>query len=147
MPKRTPISDKVLAGALIAAKGNHSAVARHLGIARQTVAIRVEKSEALRKAVHHGLMELADKAQSVIDDALERKERNVVFDDKGRQIGIELLEEPDKVAVDTAKWVKARVNENTKPTDKWSERTEITGAEGGPVSVKLGWPEPLDVEP
>lgn len=110
-------TDEQIADALRQAKGIQSEAAYILGCDPSTVYARVKASDALREVVNEGLAILRDKSHKVVGEALD--------DDEDK-----------KIKVDTAKWVLARLGKDT-----WSERQEIAGPDGGPVSVELAWPE------
>ena len=128
------VSDKRIAELIVQEAGNLSAVARIVKLTPQAVSYRVRESEELQEALEAGLMELEGEAHNVLREALGRQERVQVYQN-GSAVGVELLDEPDKIAVDTAKWGLARLNKG-----RWSERQEVTGADGGAVNVELTWP-------
>ncbi len=124
------VSEPKLAQALIDAGGNQSAAARAVEITHQAVSDRVRKSEKLQEAQEIGLRVLAGESQDVIREALTRRQINTIYVDG--KANTEYADVPDKVAVDTAKWALARLDKG-----RFSERQEITGADGGPVNVNV----------
>jgi hypothetical protein len=120
------VSEKRLAEALVETGGNMSAAARKLNITPQAVSDRVKKSDVLARALEAGLLELSGEAHDVIREGMKKRQVISVWNNGTKQL--EVLDEPDRVAVETAKWVKARLDKGA-----FSERTEITGADGAPV--------------
>ena len=126
------VSEDRLYEALIEAAGNQSAAARAVGIKPQAVWARIQKSERLNEALNLGLLLMEGEAHDVIREGMARRERVPITYKDGKPTEYELLDEPDKVAVDTAKWALARLNKG-----RWSERQEITGADGGAVKIEV----------
>jgi len=109
-------TDEQIADALLKSGGIQSDAARLLRCSRTTIWARAQESELVQAAIDAGLDDLADKSQAVIREAVESSA-------------------DEKIKVDTSKWVLARLRKGV-----WSERQEVTGADGGAVNVELTWP-------
>lgn len=109
-------SDAEIIAALEKTGGIQTDAAALLGCHRKTIWERAQESEAIREAIRGGLDELKDKAQAVVKEALDSQD--------------------EKIKVDTSKWVLGRLGKAI-----WSERQEIAGPDGAPLSVELLWPE------
>lgn len=72
--KRKPLTVGRIMPHVIERRGNISAVARALGVSRQTIYRHIEKSAKLQKAVASAREERIDLAESQLDAAVERGE-------------------------------------------------------------------------
>lgn len=102
-------TDEEIIEALDKTGGIQSQAAALIGCNRDTIRDRADKTPEIQAAIDRGLDDLSDKAQAVIREAVESSE-------------------DEKIKTDTAKWVLARLRKGV-----WSERQEVTGADGAPV--------------
>lgn len=101
-------SDQAIIDALEAAGGRVSRAAEALGCVRQTIHSRCLEVEAVREARDKYRVLRLEKAEQVLDDMLDSRD--------------------EKIKLDTAKFV-AR----TLGRDHYTDRRELTGANGNPL--------------
>ncbi len=119
MGKRYTI--KQIAKALRKYDGIQYYAAVELGCSPSLITLRVQEYPELAEIVEDGYSKLSGVARQVLQESL--------------------ASDDEKIRADMAKWIEARLNKG-----RFSDRTEITGAEGGPVDIALGWPDPPDPE-
>ena len=101
-------SDEQIADALTEAKGVQAGAARILGCHENTVWLRLQTSEIVKMGLKRGLGRLADKAVTNVDQLLDS--------------------EDEKIKADMTKYAASRLLK-----EYFTERQEVTGADGGPV--------------
>lgn len=91
--------------------GNVAAIARKLGVSRATIHKRIQESAALRSAIDDARETMVDNVESALyREVLNGNVTAMIF------------------------WLKTQGKRRG-----WVERTEITGADAGPVIINLSW--------
>lgn len=107
---------KALEKAIYEKRGNLAAVARAFGVTRGAVAQRVQRSARLQKAVSEARETMLDNAETTLyDEALQGNTAALIF------------------------FLKTQ----GKPRG-YTERQELTGADGGDLTVRLSWGDNAD---
>lgn len=118
MAKRFSIA--AIAKALRKYDGIQYYAAVELGCSPALIHLRVSEHPELAKIVEDGYSKLSGMSRKVLQDSLGS--------------------EDEKIRADMAKWIEARLNKG-----RFSDRTEITGAEGAPVfNINVTLDEPPD---
>ena len=104
------LTQKSIIKALNASFGNISKAAKKLDVSRQYLSTKVNGSEKLKQAKEEAREELVDIAEETIFDEIE----------KMKDIGL-------------AKWVVSTLGK----TRGFTERTEVTGEDGGAIEITL----------
>ena len=105
-------TDEEIADALFQSKGVQAAAARILGCHENTVWLRLQSSDVVKQGFRRGLGRLADKAITNVDLLLDSLD--------------------EKVRADMTKYATSRLLK-----EYFTERSEITGADGGAVRVEV----------
>ena len=115
-----------VANALTAAQGMKTVAARNLGCTYQTVQNYIERYATVRQALDEALERLGDKIESTLLSRAFGK-----YDDDGNEI----------MPPSTAELIFLAKTHPAMKRRGYSERHELTGADGGALEFKLAYPD------